>query len=122
MEKLDNDHQFSTKAIYDIGLVKRALKDNDQKAYEELLKRYREPVYFMLLRMMNNNSDDAEDLTMEAFGKAFVHLDKYSTVCAFSTWLFKIASNNAIDFIRQRRSERGTLSLDKPSSEGSNES
>jgi RNA polymerase sigma-70 factor, ECF subfamily len=121
MEKLDHDHQFSTKALYDMALVRRALKDNDQKAYDELMKRYWEAVYYMLLRMMNNNADNAEDLTMEAFGKAFINLEKYSPVCAFSTWVFKIASNNAIDFIRANKMYKGTLSIDKPVESDSSE-
>lgn len=114
MERLDEDHQFSTKAMYDMKLVQRAIKDNDQKAYEELMKRYWEPVYFVMLRMLNNNHDNAEDMTMEAFGKAFKFLYQYQRTFAFSTWLFKIASNNAIDYIRQTKMYRGTLSLDKP--------
>ncbi|HEX7413265.1 MAG TPA: sigma-70 family RNA polymerase sigma factor [Bacteroidia bacterium] len=113
MERLDEHHQFSTKALYDIKLVERALKNDDQKAYEEFMKRYWEPVYFMLLRMTYNNTDNAEDLTMESFGKAFKYLDKYTTNFAFSTWLFKIASNNAIDFIRHNKAQKGTLSLSK---------
>ncbi|MBS1647095.1 MAG: sigma-70 family RNA polymerase sigma factor [Bacteroidetes bacterium] len=106
----ENEHNFSAKALYDIKLVERALQHNDQKAYTELMKRYEEPVYFMLLRMMSNK-DDAEDLTIEAFGKAFSNLSQYSTRYAFSTWLFKIASNNAIDFIRKNKEHRGLASL-----------
>ena len=56
----------------------------------------------MLLKMVNNK-DDADDLTIEAFGKAFNRLGQYSPNFAFSTWLFKIASNNCIDFIRKKR-------------------
>jgi RNA polymerase sigma-70 factor (ECF subfamily) len=56
----------------------------------------------MLLKMVNN-SDDAEDLTIETFGKAFKRLDQYTPQFAFSTWLFKIASNHSIDFIRKKR-------------------
>lgn len=113
MEKLESENTFSEKALYDIKLVERALKENDQKAYTELLKRYQEIVYYMLLRMVNNK-DDAEDLTIEAFGKAFNNLDQYSTNYAFSTWLFKIASNNAIDFLRRNREHRRVTSLNKP--------
>ena len=112
MEKLDDDHYFSTKALYDIKLIERALQHDDQKAYGELMKRYWEPVFYMLLRMMNNK-DDAEDLTIDAFGKAFKHLSQYSTQYAFSTWLFKIASNNAIDFIRRNKEHKNVLSLNK---------
>lgn len=113
MEKLNEDRFFSSKALYDIKLIERALKQDDQKAYAELMKRYWEPVYFMLLRMVNNNKDDAEDLTIEAFGKAFKNLEQYSTNFAFSTWLFKIASNNAIDFLRRNKEHKGLLSLNK---------
>jgi RNA polymerase sigma-70 factor (ECF subfamily) len=56
----------------------------------------------MMLKMVKN-PDDADDLTIEAFGKAFSRLDQYSPSFAFSTWLFKIASNNSIDFIRKKR-------------------
>jgi RNA polymerase sigma-70 factor (ECF subfamily) len=92
---------YSDKAKYDLGLVERAVS-GDQKAYAELLSRYRDSIYFMLLKMVNNKSD-AEDLTIEAFGKAFKNIKQYSPNFAFSTWLFKIASNNGIDFLRKRK-------------------
>lgn len=92
---------LSDKGKKDLGLVEKA-KNGDQAAFAELMDRYRESVYFMLLKMIKN-SDDAEDLTIEAFGKAFNRLEQYSPSYAFSTWLFKIASNNCIDFIRKKR-------------------
>lgn len=95
-----NEH-LSEKGKRDFALVERA-KEGDQTAYAELMDRYREPVFYMLLKMIKNN-DDADDLTIEAFGKAFNRLDQYSPSYAFSTWLFKIASNNCIDFIRKKR-------------------
>lgn len=98
MEVNDN---LSDKGKKDLKLVEKA-KAGDQAAYAELMGRYRESVYFMLLKMIKN-TDDAEDLTIEAFGKAFNRLDQYSPSYAFSTWLFKIASNNCIDFIRKKR-------------------
>ena len=112
MEDIDDNSNFSFKALYDIKLVERALNNGDQKAFAELMKRYWEPVYFMLNRMVMNK-DDAEDLTIEAFGKAFKNLKQYSPQYAFSTWLFKIASNNAIDFLRKKKMENLT-SLDRP--------
>lgn len=93
---------LSEKGQYDFKLVQKALTDKDQKAYAELMSRYREPIYFMLLKMVNNK-DDADDLTIEAFGKAFKRLDQYTPQFAFSTWLFKIATNNCIDYIRKKR-------------------
>jgi RNA polymerase sigma factor (sigma-70 family) len=98
----DKEQKLTTKAVYDYKLVRAALDHSDQKAYAELLHRYKESVYFMMLKMCSNK-DDAEDLTIEAFGRAFKKLEQYSPDFAFSTWLFKIASNNAIDFIRRKK-------------------
>jgi RNA polymerase sigma-70 factor (ECF subfamily) len=112
---MDIESNLSTKAQYDITLVKRAVEQHDQAAYAELLERYKESVYFLLLKMVNNK-DDAEDLTIEAFGKAFRNIAQYTPNYAFSTWLFRIATNNCIDFIRKKRAV--TLSLDKTFSGG----
>ncbi len=92
---------LSKKARQDYELVKQALQGNE-KAFARLLNRYKDAIYFMLLKMVNNRSD-AEDLTLEAFGKAFKSLHQYSPTYAFSTWLFKIASNNCIDFLRRKK-------------------
>jgi RNA polymerase sigma factor (sigma-70 family) len=102
---------LSDKAVYDYSLVRKALDLGDQKAYAELMQRYRDSVYFMLLKMVNNK-DDADDLTIEAFGKAFKRLSQYTPNFAFSTWLFKIATNNCIDHIRKKKNN--TFSIDKP--------
>jgi len=92
-------HQFQ--AQYDFLLVELALT-GEEKAFAKLMSRYKDAIYFMLLKMVNNKND-AEDLTLEAFGKAFKNLHQYSPNFAFSTWLFKIATNNCIDFLRKRR-------------------
>lgn len=102
---------LSDKAMLDYRLVRAAIDNGDQKAYAQLMDRYRDSIYFMLLKMVNNR-DDADDLTIEAFGKAFNKLHQYTPNYAFSTWLFKIASNNCIDFIRKKK--KNLLSLDKP--------
>jgi RNA polymerase sigma-70 factor (ECF subfamily) len=92
---------LSGNAKKDIELVEAA-KTGDEKAYADLMRRYKDAIYFMLLKMVNNRTD-AEDLTIEAFGKAFVNIHQYTPQFAFSTWLFRIASNNAIDFLRKKR-------------------
>lgn len=92
---------LSDKAKRDYELVQNALTGN-QGAYSQLMDFYRESVYHTIIKMVKN-TDDAEDLTIEAFGKAFSRLDQYSPNFAFSTWLFKIATNNCIDFIRKKR-------------------
>jgi RNA polymerase sigma-70 factor (ECF subfamily) len=100
--KMELIEHLSEKGQHDFKLVQKAIHEKDQRAYAELMQRYREPIYFMLLKMVNNK-DDAEDLTIEAFGKAFKRLEQYTPQFAFSTWLFKIATNNCIDFIRKKR-------------------
>lgn len=104
---------LSEKAQKDFILVQLATK-GDQKAYAELMGRYRDAIYYMLLKMVNNASD-AEDLTIEAFGKAFKNIQQYTPNYAFSTWLFKIATNNCIDFIRKKKAT--TISLDQNDNE-----
>jgi len=101
---------LSDKALKDYRLVRKAIDEGDQKAYAELMSRYKDSIYFMLLKMVNNR-DDADDLTIEAFGKAFKNIHQYTPDYAFSTWLFKIATNNCIDFIRKKKKQ--TLSIDK---------
>ncbi len=102
---------LSEKARHDYKLVKLAIS-GDEKAYAELLDRYKDAIYYMLLKMVNNKSD-AEDLTIEAFGKAFKNITQYTPNYAFSTWLFKIATNNCIDFIRKKKAN--LISLDQTS-------
>lgn len=91
---------LSDKAQHDLKVIDRAL-NGESRAYAELLNRYRDSVYYVMLRMISNPSD-AEDLTIEAFGKAFHNLAKYVPSHAFSTWLFRIATNNCIDFMRRK--------------------
>ena len=101
--------QLTEKALRDYQLVCLARDKGSQKAYAELMNTYREPIYYMLLKM-TNSSVDADDLTLEAFGKAFKSLAQYTPDYAFSTWLFRIATNNCIDFIRKKRAK--TVSID----------
>jgi RNA polymerase sigma-70 factor (ECF subfamily) len=103
--------EFSDKAKKDFLLVERAIKYDDQKAYAELMKRYRKSVFHLVLKMVRN-SEEAEDLTIEAFAKAFKGLHKFNPEYTFSTWLFRIATNNCIDYIRKKRVL--TTSIDSP--------
>lgn len=96
-----NTTHLTEKAQRDYALVVDAVQNGNQKAYADLMKHYRDPLYYMLLKMIHNPYD-AEDLTIEAFGKAFRNLDKYTDEFAFSTWLFRIAVNNCIDYIRKK--------------------
>ncbi len=98
---------LSEKARSDLILVEMA-REGNEKAFAGLMNRYRDSIYFMLLKMVNNSSD-AEDLTIEAFGKAFHNLESFTPEFAFSTWLFKIATNNCIDFIRKKQTSPAAI-------------
>ncbi|MGE4586016.1 MAG: RNA polymerase sigma factor [Mangrovibacterium sp.] len=110
---MDVNPKLTDKAQQDFALVEAALR-GEEKAFARLLSKYKDAIYYMLLKMVSNKSD-AEDLTIEAFGKAFKNLNQYSPNYAFSTWLFKIASNNCIDFLRRRK---GTLVSIETGSDG----
>ncbi len=103
-----NQRDFSKKALQDFALIDQAVNEQDQQAYAMLMKRYKKAVYFMVLKMIRD-ADDAEDLTMEAFAKAFKNLHRFKKDYTFSTWLFRIATNNTIDFIRKKKLK--TMSL-----------
>lgn len=109
MDKIKTGSHLSEKAQKDYKLVIRATQKKDQQAFAELMDKYKDSIYYMLLKMVNNN-DDAEDLTLEAFGKAFNRLHQYTPNFAFSTWLFKIATNNCIDFLRKKK--KNVMSVD----------
>jgi len=102
---------FSDKAKRDFLLIEKA-KSGDQKAFAELLGYYRESLFFMLIKMVNSK-EDAEDLTIETFEKAFRKIDSYRPVYAFSTWLFRIATNHGIDFMRTSGKKNNNVSIDK---------
>jgi len=105
---MEINQNLSDKGREDLALVNQFRENNDQSALAKLMTRYRDSIYYMILKMVKNQ-EDAEDLTVEAFTKAFMNLDKYVPNFAFSTWLFRIASNNVIDFLRKKRIE--TISI-----------
>jgi RNA polymerase sigma-70 factor (ECF subfamily) len=102
------------KAKRDYELICKARDKGDQRAYTQLMEFYKEPLYYMLLKM-TNNTIEADDLTIEAFGKAFKSIDRYTPDFAFSTWLFKIATNNYIDYKRKKRLQ--TISMEQEEGE-----
>jgi RNA polymerase sigma factor (sigma-70 family) len=77
-------------------------KEGDQKALSFLLEKYRKSLLALILKMVRN-LDDAEDLTIEVFEKAFRNLHRFDAKYSFSTWLFKIGTNHSIDFLRHKR-------------------
>jgi RNA polymerase sigma-70 factor, ECF subfamily len=92
----------------DPDLIALARKGSE-KAYRELLGRYQRPVFSLVYRMVRDR-ELAEDIAQETFVKVFNHLGSYNPKYKFSSWIFKIASNLAIDHLRKKEPE--TISLD----------
>jgi len=94
----------------DSKLIRLALK-GDQSSFARLRQKYHDAIYNLIYRMIREK-DEVEDLTQEAFIKAFASLASFNDEYAFSTWLYKIATNNCIDYIRRKKLH--TFSIDKP--------
>ncbi len=101
MEVAVKNPRLTQKALNDFELVERA-KNGCQQSYTLLMERHKSSIYHLMLRMTSDR-EDAYDLTMEAFGKAFTRMGSYVPNYAFSTWLYKIAVNNCIDHVRKKR-------------------
>jgi RNA polymerase sigma factor (sigma-70 family) len=117
-EEDGEEREFSSRALSDFKLIDQATA-GDEKAFAELMRRYKKPVQHTLMKMVRN-ADDAEDLMIEAFAKAFRNLPKFKKDYTFSTWLFRIATNNCIDFIRKKKLD--TLSINTSFSDDSGDS
>lgn len=111
------NESLTPKAKRDYALVREAVDTGSQKAYTELLHNYKDSLYMLMYKMVNDPYD-AEDLTIEAFGKAFKNLHQYTDEYAFSTWLFKIASNNCVDFLRKKKLNMFTIDHHDEDGEG----
>src|SRR5690349_11659471 len=89
--------------------VVRLAQDGREAAFRELVRRYERPVFSLVFRMVRDR-EVAEDLSQETFIKVLNHIDRYRPEFKFSSWLFKIANNVAIDHLRKRHLE--TVSID----------
>jgi RNA polymerase sigma factor (sigma-70 family) len=96
--------------VEDSELIRIALAGDDS-AYSRLMKKYHDAIFSFIYRMIHDR-EQVEDLTQEAFIKAFASLKNFNEEFAFSTWLYKIATNNCIDYIRKRKLQM--YSIDKP--------
>ncbi len=94
----------------DMRLIHEALRGN-QTAYKKLLKKYHDQIFHLISRIIHRK-EQVEDLTQEVFVKAFASLKNFNEEYAFSTWLYKIATNSSIDYIRKKKLD--TFSIDKP--------
>ena len=95
--------ETSERQLEDKALVRRA-RGGEQRAYSELVKRHKRGIERLIRPITRNaTTDEVEDLVQEAFTKAFLHLNSYSEEYAFSTWLYRIATNHAIDYLRRKK-------------------
>jgi RNA polymerase sigma factor (sigma-70 family) len=94
----------------DYELVLKA-RSGDQEAYRRLVQKYERAIFFHINKMVHNTGI-IDDLVQETFLKAFNNIQSYDTTFAFSTWLYRIATNHSIDYLRKRKLE--TLSIDQP--------
>jgi RNA polymerase sigma-70 factor (ECF subfamily) len=94
----------------DRTLVARA-KAGDDDSYEELVRRYQQRIYGLCYHLTSNH-EDASDLTQEAFVKAWKALQSFKGDSSFYTWVYRIAYNNVLNHLKQRRNRTPHLSLD----------
>src|SRR5499427_1194417 len=98
-----------TPQVDEAVLVKRARR-GDLEAYDELVRRYQERIYATVYHMTSNH-EDANDLAQEAFIKAFQALKSFKGGSSFYTWVYRIAVNKTINFLKQRKN-KAHMSLD----------
>lgn len=110
MSTEDKDIRTEKSKQEDIAVISSILA-GDKSQFRILEKKYRK-IIITLIRKMIKNEDDVADLVQETFIKAYNALDKFQFGFSFSSWLYKIASNTCIDFMRKRRFQ--TVSLDQP--------
>jgi len=107
-EDRKNDSEPSA-AAEDMELVRRA-REGDFGAYDDLVRRYQERIYATIYHMTSNH-EDANDLAQETFIKAFQALKSFKGGSSFYTWIYRIAVNKTINFLKQRKNKL-QLSLD----------
>lgn len=110
MSKSSDPISPSESSEQDRDLVKKAL-NGDEQAYKALMDKYRKALSMHIQRMVRKPGE-VDDLVQESFIKAFSALPSYSVDYAFSTWIYKIATNHAIDYLRKKKLK--TYSIDKP--------
>lgn len=93
----------------DQQLIERVL-NGDASAFEHLFNRYRDSIHQLYLQKTGGNLDDSNDLLQETFVKVYLNLQRYSNQYTFGQWVYTIARNTFIDYIRRKRDD--TVSID----------
>ena len=100
----------SASSLEDDALVSEALAGRED-SYSKLVDKYQKSLYFHIRKMIKE-VELVDDLVQEVFMKAFHNLNSYSNEYAFSTWIYRIATNHTIDYLRKKKLQ--TLSIDQP--------
>ena len=108
MEEVDKKLENKLRAAEDLAFVNRA-KEGDAAAYDELIRRYQQRIYATVYHMTSNH-EDANDITQETFIKAYRALKTFKGDSSFYTWIYRIAVNKTINFLKSRKN-RGHMSL-----------
>lgn len=114
---MELNSKFQGRSKEDYELVVRAATQNDATAYTELLRRYKEPLFKFFVKM-TGRPEDAEDLTIISLSKAFQGIHSYKPDYPFATWLFRIATNTGIDYLRKKRVHTRSIDELKDDEEG----
>jgi RNA polymerase sigma factor (sigma-70 family) len=109
-QKKSERESASESSREDDKLVAAAV-EGDESAYAQLVDKYQRALFYHIAKLVKDK-EQIEDLVQEAFMKAFGNLKSYNTDYAFSTWLYRIATNHSIDYLRKRKLQ--TLSIDEP--------
>ena len=114
MSSSDSTYQHrvdaSQSSLEDDKWVQLAVK-GDEKAYAELSNKYQKPLYFHIRKMIRE-TDYVDDLVQDIFMKAFKNLKNYKNDYAFSTWLYRIATNHTIDYLRKKKLDTFSINID----------
>lgn len=86
-----------------------------EKEFAEIMKKYSEPLYWQIRRMVNNH-EDANDLLQNTFMKAWTNADNFRNDSKISTWLYRIATNETLDFLRKQKRSGDEISMDEVAS------
>lgn len=108
MQDADKKLENKARAAEDLRLVNRA-RGGESSAYDELIRRYQERIYATVYHMTSNH-EDANDLTQETFIKAYSALKSFKGDSSFYTWIYRIAVNKTINFLKSRKN-RSHMSL-----------
>jgi len=99
--EMEAEETAESRKISDLALVRQAQRE-DVGAYDELVRRYQERIYATVYHMTSNH-EDANDLVQETFIKAYRALKTFKGDSSFYTWVYRIAVNKTINFLKQRK-------------------